>query len=249
MERVQVRKLLQILLLIAIVAAAVRLIMVMRARHRPAATRSQPTKTLPLNREAYVVPKKLHMYDLKSARQLTQQPEWVKEGYRYTVYPYDPVRHRADFQHEAGLLLPLQKIEVEEVVTQPTPSGGGVQWRMPSDRGQRQILAIFKEGGKDYAVPVGTEHNGDYEFYADEMFFYEDPHELFNFWPAEVWKAIAEHRVENGMNEWQAAFAVGMAQPQPSSESDEVVRIYPNGGKPLKVTYRNGRAVEVRPPT
>ena len=39
------------------------------------------------NPDYYVAPKKLYPYDLKSAKQLTQQPVWVKEGYRYTYYP------------------------------------------------------------------------------------------------------------------------------------------------------------------
>ena len=42
------------------------------------------------NPDYYVTPKKLYPYDLKSAKQLTQQPVWVKEGYRYTYYGYDP---------------------------------------------------------------------------------------------------------------------------------------------------------------
>ncbi len=43
----------------------------------------------PLNPDYYVIPKKLYPYDLKSVQQLTKQPVWVKEGYRYTYYPYD----------------------------------------------------------------------------------------------------------------------------------------------------------------
>ncbi len=211
--------------------------MVLRERRQPGVTPKPAPSAPPLNREAYVVPKKLHSYDLKSAQELTQQPEWVKEGYRYTVYAYDAARHRADFQHPVGMLGPIQEIHIHSVVTQPTPGA-------PE---QRQVLAIFKEGDRDYAVPVGTEANGSYQIYADEMFFYENPHQLFNFWPADVWKAIGEHRVEKGMNEWQAAFAVGMAQPQPSSDPREVIDVYPNGGRALRVKYRDGKAVAVQP--
>ena len=50
------------------------------------------------NADYYVVPKKLYPFDLKSAKQLTQQPVWVKEGYRYTYYPYDAARKRTDFR-------------------------------------------------------------------------------------------------------------------------------------------------------
>ncbi len=75
-------RLLKWLFLIAIVAALVRLGFVMRERMRPAAQKPKPAARPPLNREAYVVPRKLHAYDLASARELTKQPVWVQEGYR-----------------------------------------------------------------------------------------------------------------------------------------------------------------------
>jgi hypothetical protein len=59
------------------------------------------------NPDYYVSPKKLHPYDVKSSKQLTEQPVWVKEGYRYTYYSYDAARKQVDFAHDAGLLLPL----------------------------------------------------------------------------------------------------------------------------------------------
>src|ERR1700736_993473 len=73
------------------------------------------------NADYYVTPKKLYPYDLKSARQLTQQPVWAKEGYRYTYYPFDGARRHADFSHEAGLLLPMEQLEIKEVVTDVSP--------------------------------------------------------------------------------------------------------------------------------
>jgi hypothetical protein len=100
-------KLLQFLLLVALVAAGVRLYFILRERTRPAAPKPKAA-VRPLNREAYVVPRKLHAYDLASARELTKQPVWVQEGYRYTYYPYDSARRRADFVREAGLLGPIE---------------------------------------------------------------------------------------------------------------------------------------------
>ena len=51
---------------------------------------NRPESSPPLNPDYYVVPKKLYAYDLKSAKQLTQQPVWVKVGYSSTYYRYDP---------------------------------------------------------------------------------------------------------------------------------------------------------------
>lgn len=64
------------------------------------------------NQDYYVSPKKLYPYDLKSAKQLTQQPVWVKEGYRYAYYRYDPAGKRVEFAHEAGFLGPIEKLAI-----------------------------------------------------------------------------------------------------------------------------------------
>ena len=68
---------LQALLALLIVVSLVRVIVVMRHRGEPtAADRNKPAAP-PLAREAYVVPKRLHISSLKSAEQLTQQPVWA----------------------------------------------------------------------------------------------------------------------------------------------------------------------------
>ena len=228
-------RLLQWLFIIALIAAAVRLAFVLRERMQPVAQKPKATAP-PLNREAYVVPRKLHAYDLASARQLTKQPVWVQEGYRYSYYPYDPARRRADFAREKGWLGPLEELHIKDVVAQPTPGRAN----------HHQIVAIFEKDGRGCAVPIGTESGGSFQIYADQMFFYEDPHELYHFWPAEIWEAIRRHEVKPGMNEIQADFAVGMGVPQPTSpEADEKVVKYLNGGHSLTVTYRKGRAVKI----
>jgi hypothetical protein len=228
-------KLLQFLLLVALVVAGVRLYFIFNERMRPPAAKPKEVAR-PLNREAYVVPRKLHAYDLASARELTRQPVWVQEGYRYTYYPYDSAKRRADFVHQAGLLGPIEELHITNVVAQPTPDKPNYH----------QIAAIFEKSGRSYAVPVGTESGGSFQIYTDQMFFYEDPHQLYSFWPAETWQAIHNHEVTLGMNEFQADFAVGMGVPQPQQGDPDVKVVrYPNGGHSLTVTYRKGKAANI----
>lgn len=230
------RKIIQIVLAVAIMAAAVRTIVLLRQRKQgsPAAAATN-NGAPPLNPEYYVTPKKLHLYDLKSAQELTQQPEWVKEGYRYTYYPYNPAQHRADLKDEAGVLGPIQPIQITSVFAQPTPGDPTI----------RQIMAGFEVAGKPFAVPVGTERKGDTHIFADEMFYYEDPHKLYGFWPPDIWSAIEQHQVKKGMDELQASMAVGMGQPHRGENEDEKVVIYPNGGHRVTVTYRNSKAAGI----
>jgi hypothetical protein len=223
----------QIALAIAIAIAAIRAGYMFYER-RAGKTSEQRTEK-PLNPDYYVTPKKLHPYDLKSARELTTMPIWVKEGYRYTYYPYDKAAKRADFGHEAGLLLPIERVQVNDVVLSNTPGTPG----------QKQVMAVFEREGKSYAVPIGTEKSGDTRIYSDEMFYIQDPRELYHHWSPETWQAIEQHQVQPGMNELQAVFSIGMGIPEPQSDASVKTVKYPNGGKPMTITYRNGKAAEI----
>jgi hypothetical protein len=228
----ELKQKIQITLGAAILVAAVRTAYILYERHQ--ANQPVSKQELPLNADYYVTPKKLHPYDLQSAKALTKQPVWVKEGYRYTYYPYD--HHHANFEQEAGLLLPIEKLQITDVVTGATPGAPR----------ERQVLAVFEKDGKSYAVPIGLVKGGDYQIYSDEMLYIQDPHDLYKHWPADVWQAIDQHQVKPGMNELQADFAIGMGIPERSSDPEVKTVNYPNGGKPLSITYRDGKAAEIR---
>lgn len=225
------RSIVQVFLLIAIVAAGVRVALIWHDRSS-GGPKEEKAAAPPLNPEAYVVPKKLYISSLKSAQQLVGMSVWVKEGYRYSVYPYNGT---VDFARAAGMLLPLQKIEIKKVTTAT----------MPADH-NRQIVVVFLQDGKDYAVPIGIDDAGNVSIYADEMFFYEDPRSLYSFWSPAIWNAIQKHEVQKGMNEIQVDFAIGMGVPEPGSSQALKTVNYPNGGKAVSVTYNNGKATDIR---
>jgi hypothetical protein len=228
----ELKQKIQISLGAAILIAGVRTVYILYERHEAA----QPVvaRELPLNADYYVVPKKLHPYDLQSAKELTKQPVWVKEGYRYTYYPYE--HGRADFKHEAGLLVPIEKLQITDVITEASPGNPG----------QRQVMAVFEKDGKGYAFPIGAVKGGDYQIYSDEVLYIQDPHELYKHWTPETWAAIEQHQVKQGMNELQADFAIGMGIPERSSDPQVKTVNYPNGGKPVGITYRDGKAAVIR---
>jgi hypothetical protein len=228
---------LQIFLLAAIVLAGGRAAYIVYERHEARKEDAKPKQDTTLKADYYVTPKKLHPYDLKSARQLTEQPVWVKFGYQHTYYPYDLQRHKTDFGHEAGTLLPLQKLAIQDVVTDVSPQAPGI----------KQVLARFALEGKAYAVPIGAEKGGDFKIYSDDIFFIEDPRDLYKHWPADVWKAIDAHEVQSGMSELQASFAIGAGVPEGSGDYGSRTLHYANGGKPLAITYQNDKAVEIKP--
>lgn len=231
----------QLLLAVLIVVAIARTGWILWQRHvaDEQEKAQKQTSNAPLNADYYVTPKKLYPFDLKSAKQLTQQPVWVKEGYKYTYYPFNPATHRSDFKNDAGTLGPLEKLDIKDVVLDASPG----------TKDQRQVMAVFEKDGKSFAFPIGAEKGGEYKIYSDEMLYVQDPKELYKHWPADVWQAVDSHQVKPGMNELQADFAVGMGVPERSSDPESKTVNYPNGGKPLIVVYRNGKAAEVKPGT
>ncbi len=236
----EAKRKMQLALLLAMVVAGLRAGYILYERHedKVAAEKQKQAQNLGYsNPDYYVSPKKLYPYDVKSAKQLTQQPVWVKEGYRYTYYRYDPARKQVDFAHEVGLLLPIEKLEIKDVVTAMLPTGKGAR---------RQVVAVFQQETKTCAVPIGYEADGQYKIYSDEMFFVEDPHDLYKHWPADVWQAVEQHEVKPGMNEMQADFAIGMGVPDAGDTSYEKTVRYPNGGKPVVVVYHDGKAAEIK---
>jgi hypothetical protein len=232
----ELRKKLQILLAVAIVLVGARTAYIVYQRYKERKQAEQPKPEHALKADYYVTPKKLHPYDLKSARELTRQPVWVKVGYYHTYYPYDVARHKTEFRHEAGTLLPLQKLSIHDVVTDAAPQAPGI----------KQVLAQFRLDGKNYAVPIGSEQGGEFKIYSDDIFFIEDPHELYKHWPAAVWKAIDNHEVQPGMSELQVICAIGGGMLDGSSTSFSRKLHYANGGKPLTITYHDDKAVEIK---
>src|ERR1700722_11424748 len=236
----EARQKIQLALVVAMIVAGLRAGYILYQRHEDylAAQKQKQAQNVGYsNPDYYVVPKKLYPYDIKSAKQLIQQPVWVKEGYRYSYYRYDPARKQVDFTHDTGLLLPLEKLAIKDVIT-GTPSGAGQR---------KQVMAVFEKEGKGYAVPIGFEADEQYKIYSDEMFFVEDPHDLYKHWPAEVWESVEHHQVKPGMNELQADFAIGMGVPDAGDTSSEKTVRYPNGGKPLVIVYHDGKAAEIKP--
>lgn len=230
----QIKRRIQIFLVVLLVVAGIRILVIFQRRHEG----TQPQQTAaapPLNADYYVNPRRLHSYDAASLRKdLVNRPVWVKEGYRFAYFPLD-ARGRADLKNDAGTLGPLEKLDITAITSQQTASTG------------QQVLAAFRKDGKDFALPVGVIQGEQQKIYADEIFFYDDPRQLYKHWPPEVWESVERHEVKPGMNELQASFAVGMGVPDPSGAEGEKTVRYPNGGRPLTVVYRNGRATQVTP--
>lgn len=223
-------RILQIVLLVAIIAAGIRLYFYFRNRQT---TFVAPKQTeVALDPDAYVSPKKLHPQDVQDAKELTKQPVWVRAGYQIAYYPFNS---HTDFKHPAGRLGPIQKLEMRDVVVDRPPEG------------DKQVMAVFEQNGKRYSFPIGVAEGNGYKIYSDDILYVQDPHELYKHWPASVWQAIDNHEVKPGMNELQTSFAVGVGVPEGTGASNPRIVNYPNDGHPLRVSFNNGKATQITP--
>jgi hypothetical protein len=183
------------------------------------------------------------MADLKD---LYGKPLWVSAGGQLDYYPY--AAHQATYSKSAGSLLGAQELMVHDAFEQVAPKSA--TYRIPG--GDRQVLLVFTmpksdDPAKQYAVPIGYQEGKDFTFFTDEVFFYDDPHELYKYWGSQIWQAVDAHEVKLGMNERQVQLALGQVSKSVSNEYGNRLVVYANLGKPMAVTFVKNHATAFRP--
>jgi hypothetical protein len=243
------RKKFAIIFFILIILIGVRVGLIWRERHQ--ADQAKPVENkVEIPSDAYVVPPKLHAYDLASAKSgLEGKTIWVESG---GVMQYYPVHGTAvDAAHPAGTLEPLDALHVVSVIETRGPSKLIQQGKVTiHTNGDKQVMAIFTHPGSaaKYAVPIAAVEDGNYNFNVDDAFFLEDPHTLYKQWPAETWSAIDQHRAIAGMNELQTALALGPGKVVDGSPTDYGNRTmqYGSGNKTETVTFQSDKATNIQ---
>ena len=180
-----------------------------------------------------------HFEDLK---QLEGTTVWMKNGYTMSYFAF--TAGHVDFNKRAGLIPPAQRLEVKKIVKAVTPmnvdDGMG--------HGGRQVFAVFAlPGGNDlFATPIGAVQDDQESYYPDLLFFYDDPHGIYDHWPKDVWAAIDAHQVKPGMSELQTRLAIGQKTQANGSEVGERTVTYDQDGKHWTVTFENNRATTIK---
>lgn len=241
------KKRIRITLIVFVVIAAVRVGFMFYSRRDTGGGPKKPETTYSANLDDYVTPHKIFPYNVDSAKkELAGKPLWVKTGNFLPYYPYDTATHSANFKRKIGLLPPLAKLQIKDVVLQREPVA-----LKPGQVAviQKQIMAVFEKAGEPgtFAVTFGTNTGDDYTFSGNEVFFYEDPHELYKHWPADIWSAIDQHQAKQGMSELQASFALGSTMNADPGEYGNRTIEFVNAGKPVTVTFEKNKAVTVTP--
>jgi hypothetical protein len=208
--------------------AAWRIWSIYQERHEPVMVKQGPPERK-ITQDDLVIPRKMYIDDLKSAKELHGKTVWMQVGYQLDYYPYRD--HSAVFRDKEGPLPTAQALNVADVVELATPAN----WLSRIPRGSKNIFLIFRKPGgpQEYAVPVGEVEGGNETFRLDDLLYYDDPHKLYSHWPSNVWQAIDQHQVKPGMSELQTMMAVGQVAQSDSSTYGNRTVTYTAGNRKI----------------
>ena len=182
-----------------------------------------------------------HPMNLKDEKNLKGQTLWMSAGGQLDYYPYNG--HAVDYAHTQGVLLGAEPIVVADAVEATAPKSAA--FRIP--QGDKQVLLVFTKPGdaRQYAVPVGFRTGTDYSLSTDDIFFYQDPRQLFSYWGPQVWAAIDAHKAIAGMTEREVQMALGQVSDPSGDTIGERSVTYDDQGHPKVVVFRGGKAVSI----
>jgi hypothetical protein len=233
----------RILLITAITLAigGVYLLVVWHGRQQPGvATKADPEANLTPDDVAIVRVK--FMTSFEDTLTLVNTSVWMKKGYVMPYYPF--AGGRVEFSKSMGLLPAAQRLDVKKIVKAVAPSSidDGVS------HGDRQVFAVFTLPGNSdlYATAIGANDGSQEAYFCDNLFYYDDPHTIYDNWPRSVWAVSDAHQVQPGMSELQTQMSLGQTTEKKGGSKGNRDVIYDVNGKKWTVTFVNDHATAIK---
>jgi hypothetical protein len=232
-----------IVTLITLTTGGVYLLVVFEQRRNPGiAPQASPEQTLTPDDVAVV--RMMFPTSFDDALKLQNTSVWMKNGYTMPYFPYKS--GHIDFIQNQGKIPSAQRLDIKKVIKAATPA----QVDDGISHGTRQVFAVFAlPGGTSlYATAIGAIDGSQEEYFSDILFFYDDPHTIYDNWPKNVWAAIDAHQVLPGMSELQTRMSIGQkTQSDGSSEGNRTVT-YDQAGKSWTITFVDNKATTIKNP-
>lgn len=167
---------------------------------------------------------------------------WMQNGYVIPYYSYSG--GRVQFGQRVGLLPAVEKMEIKKIVKQAAPAAedDGIS------HGSRQVFAVFALPGSTtlYATPIGAIDSDQEAYFCDMLFYYDDPHGIYDHWPKDVWEAVDAHQVKLGMSELETRMSIGHKTQSDGNETGNRTVTYDQNGKHWTVTYVKNQATTIK---
>jgi hypothetical protein len=230
-----------ITLLITLAIGGSYLFVVWRHRQNPGVTPQNDVRQT-LSKDDLVVMREFFPTHFEDTLRLEGTAVWMKNGYKMPYYPW--AGGQVLFAKRVGVIPAAQRMEVKKIVKAAVPAS--VEDEI--EHGSRQAFAVFALPGSTtlYATPIGYMQASEEAYYCDLLFYYDDPHTIYDHWPRDVWAAIDAHQVKPGMSEVETRMAIGRnMQVDGSKEGDRTVT-YDQAGKHWTVTYVGNQATAIK---
>jgi hypothetical protein len=230
-----------ITLLITVAIGGSYLFIVWRHRQNPGVTPQDDARQT-LSKDDLVVMREFFFTTFEATERLEGTTVWMKNGYTMPYFPY--ANGHVLFAKQVGVVPAAQRMDVKKIVKAAVPAS--LDDNM--EHGSQQAFAVFAlPGGTDlYAVPIGTIQGNQEAYYCDLIFYYDDPHKIYDHWSKDVWAAVDAHQVKPGMSEVETRMAIGRnLQTDGGKEGDRTVT-YDQNGKHWTVTYVKNQATAIK---
>lgn len=196
------------------------------------------------NMDDYVIMRSMMPHYFENLKKMEGTTVWMKNGY---VMPYFPADGgHIQFAHSAGVIPSAQKLAIKKFVKSAVPLDLDTGMSHPA----HQVFALFTmpPDAKQYAVAVGDYEGTEESYLCDLMFFYDDPHTIYDHWSKEAWAAIDARKVIPGMSERQTHMAIGLNATYSGHDKGNRTVKYDQAGKHWTVTYVNDKATSIQGP-
>jgi len=226
---------------ITLLIGSIYLYSVFKKRENPGIVATQQAEQ-PENKDDLAVVRAFFPHYFADTLRLEGASVWMKNGYTIPYFPY--AGGRVQFSKKVGVLPALQRLQIKKIIKSAVPAS--VDDGM--SHGSRQALAVFAlPGGKDlYATPIGAMDGSQEQYFCDLLFYYDDPHTIYDDWPKDVWAAIDAHQVKPGMSELQTRLSIGQnMHPDGDTEGNRTVT-YDQAGKKWTVTFAHDKATTIK---
>ena len=237
----KVWKIIVIPTLVTLVIGSIYLLWVWKQRQNPGVI-GQTDASQNLSQDDLAVVRSFSPAHFEDTLRLQGTTVWMKNGYTMAYFKYDG--GRVDFGKRVGVIPSLEQLAIKKIVKASAPANvdDGIS------HGSRQAFAVFALPGSPdlYATAIGVMDSGQDAYYPDILFFYDDPHRIYDHWSKDVWASIDAHQVKPGMSELETRLAVGrQMHPDGQTEGDRTVT-YDEDGKHWTVTFVGNKATAIK---
>jgi len=230
-----------IITLITLTIGGIYLLVVFEKRRNPGvANQTNPEQNLTPDDVAVV--RMMFPTSFDDVLKLQNTSVWMKNGYTMPYFPYKS--GHIDFIQNQGKIPSAQRLDIKKVIKAAAPA----QVDDGISHGSRQVFAVFMlPGGTSlYATAIGVIDSSQEAYFSDILFFYDDPHTIYDNWPKNVWAAIDAHQVLPGMSELQTRMSIGQKiQSESSLEGNRTVT-YDQAGKTWTITFVDNKATTIK---